>query len=139
MTAVTYTARRSIIPGHSINSSYSLDLPCVAVDPKRDPRVETQETLSGARESLRYHAVMTYAVTLAPLQGTELRAVLEFLDSVEAGEAFTFDPHGSANDPDAPVTAELESGGYPLNRRPQGKGGGSDPFSVQFTVRVVLP
>lgn len=141
MTAVQYTARRSLIPGHSVSTAYSLDLACQDLGPARDPAVEASQSLNGRRETLRYFAVETYAVTTAPLAGAALLAVKEFLDSCEASEEFSWDPYGTVAAPLTPLTATLEKGGYGMTRALQTglNGGSGDYFTISFTVRVLLP
>lgn len=140
MTAVTYTALRSIIGGHSINVSYSLDLSCTEITPSRRPSVTKNQSLSGRRESLRFFAEEIYSVELAPLAGDALAAVREFLDSVEAGEPFTFDPYGTSNVPRDPQAAEIDGDGYELPRTGRrGQGGHNDKHTLSFKVRVLQP
>lgn len=137
MTAVTYTAKRSLIPGHSANTSYSIDLPVVTMPVSRQVDRERQQSISGNRETIRFYACELWDVTLAVQYGTAAAQVKEFLDSVEAGEPFTFDPYGSANTPHNPMTGEIESSGYNSGREPRGQGGANDGVRRSFQVRVM--
>lgn len=139
MTAVTYTARRSIIAGHTINVAYSLDLNVVDLPIDREPSVSVQRSLDGQQETIRFHAVEFYNVVLAVHTASQIAAIKEFLDSVEAKELFTFDPYGTANVPAAPLTASMDSNGYQLVRQPRGQSGSNDDYRASFRVRVLLP
>ena len=137
MTAVTYTAKRSLIPGHSANSSYSINLPVVSLPTTRQVSNERQQSLDGTRETIRFYACEIWNVSLAVLYGTAAAHLKEFLDSVEDGETFTFDPYGTANTPNNPMTAEIESVGYDRIREPRGQGGSTDGFRFSFQLRVM--
>lgn len=139
MTAVTYTARRSLIPGHTATTSYSLDLNVVDMPIDREPSVTIQKSLDGHEEAIRFHAVEFYNVSLSLHSAAQIAAIKEFLDSVEAKETFTFDAYGSASAPVSPLTATLESPGYQLQRQPRGQGGANDDYRTTFRVRVLLP
>jgi len=141
VTAVTYVATRSVTGAHVAGNTYSLDLPCLIATPgdSRQPNVVTNEALSGARETFRFHAIKSYDIQLLPLTGTKLAQVLEFLDSVEAGESFQFDMYGSVATPVAPVAASLETAGYTQTRyQSVGQGGANDYFTMNFKVRTVI-
>lgn len=137
MTAVTYTARRSLIPGHAANTSYSINLPVVGLPTSRQVMNERQESLDGTRETIRLYSCEIWDVTLAVLYGTPAAQVKEFLDSVEDGQSFTFDPYGTANTPNNPMSAEIESKGYSRAREPKGQGGSNDGFRFSFQLRVM--
>jgi hypothetical protein len=143
MTTATYVAKRSIISGHLLGESYTIALKLLSTSPgfEREVNATENESLSGHVETLRFHAAKTIQVDLAPLKGgTELDAVLEFLDSVEGGESFTFDHYGSIAVPHDPVSARRQKGSYSLARHtPIGAGGATDYFSISFRVRVLIP
>lgn len=139
MTAVTYQARRSLIAGHSINTSYSLNLSAEAVQPQRQQNRTLVRPIGGSgAEIIYWGGWQTYQVTLAPLAGgTPLGAVIEFLDSC-ADQAFTFDPYGTVAVPGtnpAPFLAVLGNQAYTVDRAiALGQGGANDLFRVSFLV-----
>lgn len=137
MTAVTYTARRSLIPGHTANTSYSINLPVVSMPVARQVTKERQQSLDGTRETIHFYSCEVWDVSLAVMYGTAAAQVKEFLDSVENGEVFTFDPYGTANTPNNPLSGEIESDGYNKTREPRGQGGANDGFRYSFQVRVM--
>jgi hypothetical protein len=98
MPAVTFTAKRSLIGGHSSGSQYSLDLRLVegGLGVGRKVGSETQRSLSDRTETLYFYGKRTWSLIALVLNSTERAALEEFLHSVEAGESFTFSPYGSA-------------------------------------------
>jgi hypothetical protein len=138
MTSITYTATRGLISGHSVGTPYSFDLGCQQIDPSGAVTKESQTSLSGRRESLRFYRESLYDVTSRPLAGNALLQLREFLKSCEADEPFTWDAYGTIGTPDDPVTATIEGGQFSEQRfQPRGQGGGNDYFVINFRVRVV--
>jgi hypothetical protein len=106
----------------------------------REVKKTVNESLNGTRESIRFYAVKYFDVQLAPITGTELNQVIEFLDSCENGESFTWDFYGSVASPHSAVSASIDGNGYQLTRSsPVGQGGANDYFKVSFRVRVLAP
>lgn len=135
---VNYVAKRSLVNGHVVSSSYDLAILCQAIDISREAKIEAPESLSGRRETLRYCAIERYQVTTFPLAGFDFLLLKEFLDSVEGGDTFTIDPYGSIGRPVASYSAMLEMPGYTASRVVElGTGGQDDYFSLQFTIRVL--
>lgn len=137
MTAVTYIAKRSIVAGHVVNNSYSINIPVVSMPVSRQPKKNMNESLSMVRETIYHGAAELWEIQTPLLTSSQTLAMKEFLDSVEDGSAFTFDAYGSVNTPVNQVSAEIESTGYPMQREPRGQGGSNDYFRFSFTVRVV--
>jgi hypothetical protein len=137
--AVTYQARRSLIAGHSINTSYSLNIVCENLAPVRNQTRIVKRPIGGTNaEIIRWAGFNAYQVSVAPLAGgTPLGAVIEFLDSCE-DQSFTFDAYGTVAVPGtnpAPFTAILGAQSYALERVVQlGQGGANDLFRVSFLV-----
>lgn len=139
MSSIAYTASRVRVPGHVQGATYVFDLQCQAVDPSGGPAKETQTSLSGRKQSLRFYRERFYDVTARPLSGGELLQLLEFLVSCESDETFVFDPYGTIGVPLSPVNATLEGNGNFDEQRfqPKGRGGADDFFVVRFRVRTV--
>lgn len=137
MTAVTYTASRSLIGGHSVGVDYSLNLS--VLEDGLTERVEVQrrvvEPISKRNaEIIRFGNCRVFDVSLAPLEGSALAAVREFLDSCEDAE-FDFDAYGSVASPVAPFVARMGNDGYTLSRSlARGTGGAADYFKISFQV-----
>lgn len=138
MTAITYTAKRALMPGHTVDTVYVFDLPCQQIDLTGGAVKETQVSLSGRRESLRFYRETFYDVTPRPLNGNALLQLREFIASCDADEAFTWDPYGSVAAPGTQHFATLDSNQVSEQRfQPRGNGGANDYFVVPFRVRVV--
>lgn len=136
MTAVTYVAKRSLITGHVVGTTYRVPLICQDIVQGSIKRETMNESMSGLQETFLYYQKKTYDVTLAPLQLGALDLMLEFLDSVAGRETFTFDPYGAVDFTVAPITAYLTSDPYtvsPFTRH--GRGGRDDFHVVSFSVR----
>jgi hypothetical protein len=116
--AVTYTAKRSLIAGHTGGSEYSLDLRLVegGLGVGRKVGSETQRSLSDKTETLYYFGKTTWAAIALVLNSTEQAALIEFLHSVEAGESFIFSPYGSAAAMGTTFTARRVTATYNFER-----------------------
>lgn len=140
MTAITYTAKRALMPGHSIDTVYIFDLPCQQMDLSGGPSKELQQSLSGRREALRFHRETFYDVTPRPLNGNALLQLIEFLQSCESEETFTWEPYGSVAVPGTTYSATLDGSQLSQQRfQPRGQGGANDNFVIPFRVRVLEP
>lgn len=139
MTSVTYVARRSLVAGHTINTSYSLRLHVVDMPVSRNVNKTKNESLNHTSETIRLGAYEVYDVELAIADSATAANIKEFLDSVEDGQEFTFDPYGLPNAPHNPLEAEIESTGYNRQRFKKGQGGANDASKTSFSVRVIFP
>lgn len=138
MTAVTYIAKREIASGHVLDGSYSLDLKVTEMTPRRKVGRVVKTPLAGVgAEVIRRFGLWEYAVTLAPVTGTPLAYLREFVASVE-DQSFTFDPYGSVAVPGTtppPFVARILEDDVPFQRAMKRRlGGASDYFQVSFTV-----
>lgn len=136
MSAVTYTAVRELMSGHSASTEYDFDLRCRAIDPDTDEKKNKSLSLSGANsETIVLRRKKLRDITTAAVTGTERDNMREFLESVSEGEAFEFDEFGSATTPDDPQSVELE-GSYSESRTIKlGDGGADDYFRYKFNIR----
>lgn len=131
MTAITYTAKRSLISGHTVDTSYNLETSAVDVTPSHAPDTAAKNvTLDGTTEVILNRIDKTYQVTTGWIASASLDSWWEFFDSVGAAEAFTFDAFGTIASPDNPLSVILE--GEP--NAGHAKKGALYQFS--FTVRV---
>ena len=137
MTAVTYTAQRKLASGHSATTVYSMDLSVTreGLTEKVETLRRTVEPISKKNaEIIRFGNRRTFDMTLAPLTGTQLDLVREFLESCEDA-TFTFDPYGTVAAPGTTFLARLTSDGYTLQREVmKGTGGSADYFKISFSL-----
>jgi hypothetical protein len=134
MTAVQYTARRSLVPGHTDGTTYDLDVRLSRIDGS-DKRIgESHKSLSGKRMYIHHRVDETISCSSIALNETDKNLYQEFLKSVNAGEQFLFDELGSVASPDNPVLATLASkSNYTIQRINISP----DLFRVSFSVELV--
>lgn len=109
MTAIVYTARRFLAPGHEVGEEYTLDVPMSAIDPSDDTDSKEHVALSGNSETVWNRIDELWRFTTIPMDGSTLAQLREFLNSHISGEPFTIDPYGTTEQPDAPFSAVLVS------------------------------
>jgi len=135
MTAITYTAQRSLSAGHVQGAEYSTSIRLASLEHDRDILKNTARALSGRTETLLIRNKRIWRVTSAILIGGELELMREFLQSVVSGETFSFDEFGYESSPNEPVDVILD-GTYSESRAlRQGDGGAKDGFRFSFTCR----
>jgi len=135
MTAVTYTAKRSLAVGHVVDQSYTMRIRFASLEPNPNVRKSERSALSGKTESLLFHRKRQWRATTAILMAGELELAREFLDSVINGETFQFDEFGTEV-PDLPITAVLPGVYREQRALLQGDGGQADGFRFMFTFRT---
>ncbi len=141
MSFVRYTAIRSVIVASPTrqNQSFDMNLTLMRLDPSRKVTRREQLALGGAQETVYFRGERVWRCDTWPIARgtTAFDQMREFLDSVEGGEGFSFDPYGSVGDsPDALRTVKLTSKGYAEPRKVRrGDGGGADFFTWSFTMR----
>jgi hypothetical protein len=93
---VRYSAQRSLMSGVTQGTTVTLVLPIrwAGMTRSRRPFVHTRRSLGGIRETYRYNSESTYALSTLPLPPSQALNMKQFLDSVEDGQVFEFDPDG---------------------------------------------
>lgn len=95
MGTLVYTAKRSLAAGHMVNGTYSIDVDVTEAVRSRSVQKSAVRSLGGSVEVLRNYADTQWHITFEPLSGARLEQLREFLDSTDAGEAFTLDIYGN--------------------------------------------
>ena len=131
MTAVTYSAKRSIISGHSEGVSYDIGLPLATISRKSKAKKHRHESLSGKVATLLNSLNVEYRATTIPLKGGDYDAAVEFFDSVAGGEPFEFDQFGSAGTPNNPKLAVI------VGDVSEASASSSLHYKFNFTVRIL--
>jgi hypothetical protein len=150
MIRIRYTATRALA-GHAIGDLVTLIFSPADLMPGRRLTRDVQKSLSGRRETLLHTATRNWTITTEPLALDSLDAVEEFLQAVEDGSQFDFEPwwqYGA--DPantdatetrlrTAPtVRCVLASESYePARLVGNGNGGADDWYQVSFQVEEV--
>lgn len=100
MANFVYTAKRSLIAGHVVDDSYSLEIDLQTVDPQRKRSQTRKVALDGVTMQTTFNnttegwAILTDHIALEASEDLPL-AWIEFLDSVSGGEQFQFDAFGT--------------------------------------------
>jgi hypothetical protein len=135
MTAITYTAERSLAPGHLQGENYEIGIRCVGIEKGLDLDKTARVAKSGRTETITWRSKRIWQVTTAVYDSEDLLEILEFLSSVSQGEAFEFDEFGRPGQPDLPAVVVMD-GVYSISRViRRGDGGRDDGFRFSFTAR----
>lgn len=103
MATITFTAKRSLISGHTDGDEVTFEIALRSAN--RSPRRMTKEakSLSGRRITRLMHRENQRNFQTPPFNDSALKAqLIEFLDSVAAGESWTLDIYGTEAAPDDP-------------------------------------
>ena len=131
MAVITYTAKRSLISGHSAGTIYDLEIPANVWTPTDERRTEEVVSLSGKTQTRLHRVDEIYQFGSVPVDSASLQAQMtEFLRSVAGGELFIIDVYGTIASPVNPLTVRL-SGNYDITRL-----GTMAYLSYSFKVRV---
>lgn len=126
MAYVTYTAARSLIAGHSVGTSYTINFDPAVAEKSRKRQAEQQTSLGGTRDTLLHRIEYRYECGTDAVHSSSVAELEEFLDSVSGGETFVLDMYGTSAVPVSPVTVTLDDD--PSITR----NNGSQYFNVRF-------
>lgn len=136
MQAVRYEARRSLVSGHTEGGLYTLNLSLTDCDRKRDTERKQQSSLSGKVYTTYHRGDTVWTCETAPVRGAARDQMREFLDSVEDGQVFSFDPyHWGGVSPDDMRPVVIQSDGYTESRYIMLGSDTSDWFKFRFIMR----
>lgn len=131
MARVSYVALRSLQGGVSVDDDIDFDFEISKADRKTKPDRKDHIALSGEQASIKNRTDEQYAVGTLPVLEAAFPDFRQFLDSVDAGEQFTFDPYGTLSVPVLVLTCKLVNKGYKEKRVSERY------LSTAFEVRVV--
>lgn len=118
MATFTYTAKRNISGGRSLNSVYALSMDLVKFDRQAKRKTSSATSLSGQQFTTFHRLDVFYVVQSAPINDSStLDQVREFLDSVAGGEIFDIDGSDYTLDGDYSDTLVEISGFYTFGFR----------------------
>jgi hypothetical protein len=118
MAVFTYTAKRSVIAGHTAGLSYSLEIGVQTLSPTQNRRSNTKTALDGVTSQTRLHNIVkgwsinTAFIDLDPTEELPEEWV-EFIDSVSGGETFQLDALGTIATPNNLVSVKLRAQSQP--------------------------
>lgn len=111
---------------------YGLDVSVNVLDNPDEPISHSQTSLGGNTETTFIRSDDYHNFFIIDRQRATLPEIKAFFKSVQDGETFTFDPHGSIASPDDPVQVIAEKQKYNPTRN-----GTNDEFSLAMKVREV--
>lgn len=133
---VRYIARRSLSVLHTAGTQYSQDLPLRDKDRGRKVERDQQKSLDGHLYTTYYNGAVVWHCKTRPLTGLETSRMREFLDSVEDGQVFDFDPtYGAGHSPSDYRSVTLDGTGYTEQRTMSGTSQSSHRFTFTFDLR----
>ena len=92
----TYTAKRRLASGHSVETEYDYVIDGAAIDQDESIESETTTSLNGSMETDFQRIDVFWDVSTDFIEtATRLAEFREFLASVAGGEVFTFDPEAT--------------------------------------------
>lgn len=95
MALITYTAKRSLISGHTTGEEYTIELPLSDWTPSSEPVTEKADALSGKRFTTLSRIEKSWSAASIPTDDAAILSQMEeFLDSVAGGEVFIINPFG---------------------------------------------
>jgi hypothetical protein len=94
---ISYTAKRSLADHHQADEACFLEIEVVDALRSTSVNKSVKRSIGGAMETLRHSADVQWQITFEPVSGARLALLREFLDSTDAGEAFSIDIYGRAS------------------------------------------
>jgi len=131
MARVSYVALRSLQGGVSVDDDIDFDFEVSKADRKTKSDRKDHIALSGEQASIKNRTDEQYAVATVPVLEANFPDFRQFLDSVDGGEQFTFDPYGTLAVPVLAMTCVMVSKGYKEKRVSERY------LSASFEVRVI--
>lgn len=139
MPHVTYIATRSLRNTTTPGSEQTLKLQLAEADRERITERSDDESLGGEAWSSYFHARVLWHCQTRPLNQAETAAMREFLDSVEDGQVFEFDPvYPPAHALSTPRPVKVHGNRYRERRAVKlGDDQARDRFAFSFVLREI--
>lgn len=135
MGVITYTAKRNVIAGHTINLSYQIETAFQQIDDSTKEKGHLREMLDAVTIEYELDGI-TDLIQLLSDEVVEADKLLwkEFTTSVQAREIFQVDLTGTIASPGTDLNCKIHSGAGYHPRRSQS---GVQQYKFGFTVRLV--
>lgn len=135
MAAIYYTAKRSLVSGHTADTAYSFDIGMMGLTPSSKAQRTEHKSISGHVETWLDNIEKSRAFLTDLVDKNEaLYGVMwEFLDSCLGGETFTIDEYGTVAVPDNPISVALVSKNITPTRH-----NSTRFFRFQFEIREIV-
>jgi len=114
-----------------VDEEYSLDLSLDRVNRSEDITSKESVSIGGNQETVFQRADVLYDINIKNIPKASLPAYRVWLQSVNAGETFTFDPYGTIASEDDPVSV-IADGGHKESRN-----GTLEYFNISVKMREV--
>ena len=134
MSTFIYTAKRSLIPGHIADQTYTLDIEATSAPKNRTVDKSEVRAKGGVTETLYHSADTEWSITFEPVSGAKLDALTEFLHSTESGESFQMQIYNTSS---SFVSAMRSDDGYALQEFMLVGAETRDLFQTSISVRAV--
>ena len=138
MAVVSYTAKRSLVSGVSVNDTVVLDIsPREPFNREREVNRQTHQSLDFTTETIYHAGRVLWPITTLMLNGADADAMVMFLDSVEDGQVFSFAPFDASTDSPIDYRNVVASAGYVENREVSVGDDANDEKSYSFVLAEV--
>ena len=94
MPAFSYTAKRNLISGHSVDTVYDLDYLLLSLDRRPNTKKNAKKSFDGTIETILHYHKETISVSVR-VDAAGVLQFREFMGSIAGGEAFIFDETGT--------------------------------------------
>ena len=136
---IQYEIARDVQPGYTLGAQHIFSPRLRDKDLTRKSHRKRVSSLGGVPFTTYYYGANSWDLDTVPLGGTDANLMHMFLQSVEDGQVFIFDPyyaHGGS--PSSPRAVILDSESYTPSRKVRrGAGGGSDLWVFTFKLLEV--
>lgn len=88
MSLISYTAKRSLVPGHQVEQVYVLNVDISEATPGVEDIKTEERSTGGGGETVFHRQDRRWDIAFAPMRGMDLLMMREFMDSIESGQAF---------------------------------------------------
>ena len=130
-----YDAEKHMFKANSVftqvGEDYSLDVDMPVVNRSEKSISNKTISLGGNQETVFQRSDVMHNITIGPTHKNGMPELRTFLQSVNAGETFTFDPYGTVASPDDPISV-VTDGGHNESRQ-----NGTNYFNISMKLREV--
>ena len=137
--SIQYEISRAVASGYTLGALHTFAPKLRDKDEGRKSNRKRTLSLDGTVFTTYYGGVTSWSLETVPIGGTDAALVRMFLQSVEDGQVFMFDPANAPGaSPGAYRAVVLDTESYtPTRRVRRGNGGASDLFVYEFRLLEV--
>lgn len=137
--SIKYQITRAVVAGYTIGAQHVFSPPLRDKDPKRTSHSRRSTSMGGVTYTTYYYGSTSWDAETTPVNATYLALLDMFLQSVEDGQVFTFDPYYAAGASPSDVrNVILDTTSYaPTRKVRRGNGGAGDLYTLSFKMLEV--